>query len=98
MYIPSDHDHTQCTSDNNTKADAWHASVKSKRDAAKRKASDGEESGTISASKKGKVGSLSLAKSFKAALIQKVKISDAKINDVINAALLEANDNDDKSK
>ena len=68
MYMPSEHDHTQWDFDKNTKADAQRASVKSKRYVAKRKTSNGEDYGTPSAPKKVKDGSLSFAKSFKAAL------------------------------
>ena len=98
MYMPSDQNRTQWAAYNNIKTYVWHASIKFKRDAAKRRYSNGEDSSIPSAPKKGKGGSLSLAKYFKAAFVTKFQTSDAKINDVVNAALHDTNKNDDESK
>ena len=98
MYMPSPHNHDDWLKDRKSKQAARDARNKDSS-ANKRKSSESDfkgDSGKRASSK----GKLSLAKSFKSALVSKVQLSDAEVQDIIDSAMDadKSNDSDAESK
>ena len=93
MYMLDNQNHTKLLAKKKKKANAQKDQQKESKAASnKRKASFDTASNTdYNAEKRGKNGKLTLSKSFKSAIVTKLKLSDPEVQDIWDTAMTNAN-------